>query len=153
MNWKLLGLLAVVMVGSIACDKSKYNTKPSLKLKNISSYVVPVNGSLVIDFDYTDKEGDISNLLVLKKQRMNKRTTATIRDSLGLNVPDIPKYKQGVVEANLSYQLHLVSALNPPTSGNPPKAEPDTLTLKFVLKDKANNDSDTLRIENVIIQR
>ena len=152
MKWKLL-LLLTVMTSLIACDKSKYNTKPSLKLRHISSYIVPVNGSLNIEFDYTDKEGDISNVLILKKERMNKRKVATIRDSLGLPVPDFPKYKQGVVEANLEYQLHLLSAQNPPTTGTPPKAESDTLTLKFVLKDQDNNVSDTVRIENVVILR
>ena len=152
MKWKFFVLLTIT-AGLIACDKSKYNTKPSLKLRHINSYLIPVNGTLNIEFDFTDKEGDISNVLILKKERMNKRKVATIRDSLGLPVPDFPKYKQGVVEANLEYQLHLISAQNPPTTGTPPRAESDTLTLKFVLKDKDNNVSDTVRLENVVIQR
>ena len=152
MKWKFFVLLTIA-AGLIACDKSKYNTKPSLKLRHINSYEIPVNGSMVIEFDYTDKEGDISNQLILKKERNNKRKVATIRDSLALPVPDFPKFKQGVVEANLGYQLYLISAQNPPTTGNPPRAESDSLTLKFVLKDKADNVSDTVVIENVIIHR
>jgi hypothetical protein len=152
MKWKFFALLTIVIC-LVACDKSKFNTKPTLELRSISSKNVPVNGSLSIDFNFTDKEGDISNVLIIKKIRTNKRKVATIRDSLGLAVPDFPKYKQGVVEANLEYQLHLLSAQSPPTTGTPPKAESDSLTLKFVLKDKGNNVSDTVTIENVVIQR
>ena len=152
MKWRFFALL-IIVIGMMSCDKSKFNTKPTLELRSISSKNVPVNGTLSLDFNFTDKEGDISNVLIIKKIRTNKRKVATIRDSLGLAVPDFPKYKQGVIEANLEYQLHLLSAQNPPTTGTPPKAESDSLTLKFVLKDKGNNVSDTVTIENVVIQR
>ena len=152
MKWKLLAVLTI-MTCFVACDKSKFNTKPTLELKFINSYTIPVNGTLNIEFNFTDKEGDISNVLIVKKIRMNKRKVATIRDSLGLPVPDFPKYKQGVIEANLEYQLHLISAQAPPNTGTPPRPESDSLTFKFVLKDKANNVSDTVTLENVIIQR
>ena len=152
MKWKLFALFTLIAAVA-ACDKTKFNTKPSLKLRTINSYLIPINQKLEVDFDYTDKEGDISNVLIIKKIRTNKRVVATLRDSLGLTVPDFPKYKQGVVAASLSYQEHLISAINPPSSGNPPRPENDTLTLKFVLKDKDDNVSDTVTIENVVIQR
>jgi hypothetical protein len=152
MKWKLFVLLTV-MAGLIACDKSKYNTKPSLKLRNISSREIPVGGSMVIEFDYTDKEGDISNQLILKKERNNRRKVSTVRDSLSLPVPDFPKFKQGVVEATLTYQFYLVSAGTPLPANTPTGFESDSLTLKFVLKDKSDNVSDTVVVENVVIQR
>jgi hypothetical protein len=152
MKWNVFALLTIITCLA-ACDKINFNTKPSLELRYISSHVVPVNGSLNLEFDFTDKEGDVDNLLIMKKIRNNKRKVSTVRDSLLLNVPDFPKFKMGVVEANLSYQLHLISAGNPPNTGNPPRPESDSLTLKFVLKDKANNLSDTVTIENVVIMR
>jgi hypothetical protein len=152
MKWKLFASL-IIITFLIACDKSKFNTKPTLELRYINSHTIPVNGTLNIEFNFTDKEGDISNVLIMKKIRTNKRKVSTIRDSLGLVVPDFPKYKQGVVEANLEYQSYLISAQNPPTTGTPPRAESDSLILKFVLKDKANNVSDTVTIDNIIIQR
>src|SRR5438552_14491297 len=120
MNWKLLAI--IFLLGSVvACNKDKYNTKPSLSLKSISTHVVPVNGNLIVDFEFTDKEGDVSNKLFLKKIRNNKRQVSTIRDTITLDVPSFPKHLQGVIEANLSYQGYLISAQNPPLTGNPPR--------------------------------
>jgi hypothetical protein len=152
MKWKILMLLVVVTV-SVACNKNKFNTRPSLTLKSVSSYVVPVNGTLTIEFEFTDKEGDISNLLYLKKIRTNKRAVPTLRDTLSLPVPDFPKNDLGVIRTNLDYQTYLVSAQNPPKVGNPPVNESDSLTLKFALKDKANNVSDTVTINGIVIMR
>ena len=57
-----------MIIVAVSCGKDKFNTKPSLKLKSINSRVIPVNGVLNIEFEFTDKEGDISNLLTLKKK-------------------------------------------------------------------------------------
>jgi hypothetical protein len=153
MRWKFL-LLSVITVSFLAsCDKSKFNTKPSLEFKSMNGNIIPANSALVIQFEYTDKEGDISNSIFIKKIRMNERAVPTIRDTFSLPVPDFPKFSKGVVETILKHQDHLVSATNPPRVGTPPRYENDTLTLKFVLKDKAGNISDTVTIENIIVDR
>jgi hypothetical protein len=144
----------VLVFGTLACNKNKFNTKPSLTLKSINGNFVPVGGMLTVDLDWTDKEGDISNIIMIAKQRTNQVKVPTIRDTLLLPVPEFPEKSQGSIQLRLDYQLHLISALNPPSSGgNPPDLHDDTLILKFALRDRADNTSDTLVSEAIIVQR
>ena len=152
MKWKLL-VLFTVTVSFLACDKGKFNTKPSLELKSVNSHFIPANGALVVQFNFTDKEGDISNKLYVKKIRTNKRVVPTVRDTFSLDVPEFPKHLSGVVQVVLDHPNYLVSASNPPRVGNPPMFENDSLTLKFVLRDLAENVSDTVTVENIIVDR
>ena len=148
--------IAVAVIVIIGCSKDKFQTKPQLSLKSVSNKVVPVNGVLNVELEYTDKEGDVDSLLVIRKERLNKRpVSSTLRDSIKLPVPQFPNKDRGEISMVLSYQQHLIHAqspLNIPNS-NPIQKEPDTLNLKFVLKDKAGNISDTLTINNVIVIR
>lgn len=145
-----LGLMLLVFAD---CSKDKFNTKPTLKLKSISSYIAGSTDAITFQFDFTDKEGDISNVLYVRKLRVNKRVTATVRDSFNLSVPNFPKKPNGIIQVPMDYQNYLISAINPPSSGNPPKAENDTLIFKFVLKDEANNISDTVTTDKIVILR
>ena len=143
-----------VMLLSLACNKDKFETKPSLKLKSQNGDTFSNNQALVVEFDFTDKEGDVNDTLFVKKIRINQRQAAqTLRDSFKLKVPDFPTENEGIIRATLDYQNYLISAINPPVSGNPPKPEPDTLMMKFALKDKAKNISDTVTIGPLYIIR
>lgn len=145
-----LGLALLIVT---ACNKDKFNTKPSLELRSVSSYTAGASDGITFQFNFTDKEGDISNLLYVRKLRINKRVTATVRDSFALAVPNFPKKSNGILQVAMDYQNYLISAINPPSSGNPPKAENDTLIFKFVLKDEANNISDTVTTDKIVVLR
>lgn len=146
--------VSAVLTMVIACSKDKLETKPSLKLKSISVTTVPIGGSLSVQFDFTDKEGDISDTIFVKKVRVNMIVVPTLRDSFELQVPAFPDRSRGVIELQLKYQNHLVSAINPPSSGGtPPNLHDDTLILKFNLRDKAKNVSDTVTTGQIIIVR
>jgi hypothetical protein len=148
----LLYVLALSTV--IACNKDKLETKPSLKLRSISSTVVPINGVLNVQFDFTDKEGDISDTIFVRKIRTNRIVVPTVRDSFALQVPPFPDRSRGIIELQLKYQFHLVSAEQPPSSGgNPPNLHDDTLIFKFALRDKAKNISDTVTTDPIIVVR
>ncbi len=152
MKWKLSAFFLAVVVLA-ACNKDKFNTKPSLKLKSVTDKNVPVNGTMVFNFEFTDKEGDVSDTLFIKRIRTNRRVVPTLRDSLTLQVPNFPKQMEGIIEVVLDYTNYLTSAKNPPSTGNPPRNESDSLTFRFVLKDKQNNKSDTVVVENIVINR
>lgn len=144
MNTKIL--FAIILTGLLsACSKNAYNTKPTLQLTSVSSDVVPFNGTLVVNMKVTDKEGDVTDSLFVKKVRLNKRTTATVRDSFALKIPDAPNSPDGTLEVDLSYQNFLISAQSP--------IENDTLLFKFALKDKAKNVSDTVTTDPIVIIR
>lgn len=149
-----LALLSIVLL-SLACSKDKFGTTPTLRVKSINGNLIPPgqNSGLVVNLEFTDKEGDVNDTLYVRKIRLNQKQVPTIRDSFQLKVPDFPKNTQGELKVYLDYNNYLISAINPPTSGNPPVAEPDTLMIKFALKDKANHISDTVQTGPIIVIR
>ncbi len=149
-----LAVVSIVVL-AVACSKDKFETKPSLKIKSINGNLIPPgqNSGLVVTFEFTDKEGDVDDTLYVKKIRINQRQVATLRDSFKLKVPDFPHNTSGEIKLYMDYQNYLISAISPPTTGNPPVAEPDTLMIRFALKDKANNISDTVQTGPIVVIR
>jgi len=146
--------VAALLTISIACNKDKLETTPSLKLKSINSDVIPVGGNLIVQLDFTDKEGDISDTIFVKKIRTNQIVVPTIRDSFELQVPDFPDRSRGIIQLELKYQNHLLSAINPPSNGGtPPDLHDDTLIFQFALRDKAKHISDTVTTGPIVIVR
>ncbi len=144
MNTKIL--LTVIAFGFMAaCSKNAYNTTPTLKIKSLSGNVIPQNGTLTVDLQVTDKEGDVTDSLFIRKVRLNKKVRPTLRDFFALKIPDAPNTKDGTVRVDLDYQNYLVSATSP--------IENDTLVLKFALKDKANHVSDTVTTGTIVVIR
>lgn len=142
-------LVSLIAAGLLAaCSKDKYNTKPLLVFKSVSTNVVPIGGSLRFEFELFDKEGDISDTFYIKKIRINKLVKTTIRDNVKLAFPKVPNTSKGIVELNLTYQNYLISAINP---GNPPQN--DTLIFKFVIRDQGKNVSDTITSDPIVIIR
>jgi hypothetical protein len=137
-------VLAIAIVCVAACGKDKIATKPSLKIKSISSDVIPANFPLQVGMEFTDKEGDLLNLF-LQKIRINKKVVPTLRDTLSITVPEFTTAQRGEIDLRLDYQNYLVSALNP--------TEDDTLIIRFVLRDKAGNVSDTVSAGTIVVQR
>jgi hypothetical protein len=139
----------------VACGKDRFETKPQLELKSQSTSVVPVQGNLQLVFEFRDKEGDVADTLFYKKERINIRKVETKTDSLQLAIPAIPNTQKGEFVVDFDYQGYLISAIEAPRvpGSTPPQYESDTLNLKFVLKDKAGNKSDTVRINNLIVLR
>jgi hypothetical protein len=151
------GLLIVfsVVLTAVACNKDNFGTTPTLKIKSINGNLIPPgqNSALVVEFEFTDKEGDVSDTLYVKKIRINQKKVATIRDSFTLRVPDFPQNSKGDIKVTLDYNNYLISAINPPTSGNPPVADPDTLMIQFALKDRGNHISDTVQTGPIVVIR
>jgi len=146
--------VSALLTLAIACNKDKLETKPSLKFKSVSSSTVPIGGNLIVQFDFADKEGDISDTIFVRKIRTNQIVVPTIRDSFVLQIPSFSNRSRGVIELQLKYQNHLVSAINPPSSGGtPPNLHDDTLVFKFVLRDKGKNLSDTVTTGPIVVVR
>jgi len=144
----------IIIFGMIACGKDKFQTIPQLTLRTKTPDVVPVNGTLRLNVEYTDKEGDVSDSLFIVRQRLNVRGPLQLPQS-PYDVPDFPHTDKGEFEISLAYQAGLIFGLPPlriPGS-NPVKNEIDTLRLKIVAKDKAGNKSDTLVVDNIYVIR
>src|SRR5215471_13659895 len=87
---RLIFAFVIVCLLVLACSKGKLTTTPKLELKSVSPKIVPVNGTLRVEINVKDKEGDISDTFYVRKIRLNKRVVATLRDSFFYQVPDVP---------------------------------------------------------------
>ncbi len=150
----IITVAVVIALTIIACGKDRFQTVPQLRLKSRSTDVVPINGTLRLNVEYTDKEGDVSDSLLIVRQRLNIRGPVTLPVS-PYKIPDFPKTDKGEFEISLAYQFGLVFGLSPIriTGSNPVRNEIDTLRLKIVARDKAGNKSDTLVVDNVYVTR
>lgn len=153
MKFRLI-IAAVLVFTFIACNKDKFQTKPTISIKSINTEVVPQNGTFIITLECTDKEGDVEDSLILIKKRLNKRVVTTVRDTLRFKIPTFPANSRTEIEAVLDYQ-NILSALNPPNipGSNPIQRELDTLVLRMAVRDKAGNTSDTIESRQIYVIR
>jgi hypothetical protein len=153
MKTKIL-LTFIIALAAFACGKDKFQTIPQLKLKSVNTDVVPLNGNLRLTIEYTDKEGDVDDSLFVVRQRLNSRGPVTLPSAI-YNIPDFPDTNKGEFQVTLEYITQLTAGLSPirVPGSNPARNEPDTLLLKFVAKDKAENKSDTLVVSNIFVTR
>jgi hypothetical protein len=148
-------LISLLLFCLLACNKDKFATKPTLKIKSAPD-IVPVNGILHIVMECTDKEGDTADSIFVRKIRLNRRPGGiTLRDSFALTVPKFPNTPSVEFVLDLDYNQYVISASAPPNvaGSNPPRKESDTLTFKFVAQDKAKHKSDTVTLTPVVVLR
>ena len=105
-------LAVIIVFGIIACGKDKFETVPQLTLRSKTPEVVPVNGTLRLNVEYTDKEGDVSDSLFIVRQRLNVRGPVQLPQS-PYDVPDFPHTDKGEFEISLEYQIGLIFGLPP----------------------------------------
>jgi len=150
----IITVAVIIALTILACGKDRFQTVPQLKLKSRNADVVPANGTLRLNIEYTDKEGDVSDSLLIVRQRLNIRGPVTLAVS-PYKIPEFPKTDKGEFEVSLTYQFGLIFGLSPIriTGSNPVRNEIDTLRLKIVARDKAGNKSDTLVVDNVYVTR
>jgi hypothetical protein len=144
MKLHTLAVLSAVMM-MVACDKDSITTKPQLRIKSISTDLVPLNGSLQFIFEFSDKEGDLSQPLGLEKIS-STCPDASYLDTVKFLFPDIPgtKNTDGVLEVNLNN----INLLPIRCHGQ------DTVeqaVFKFWIKDDAGNVSDTVTTNPITI--
>lgn len=150
----ILLLFTAFVVIIIACNKDKFLTKPTIKIKSLNTEFVPLNGNLIITLECTDKEGDVQDSVIIIKKRLNKRVVPTLRDTLRYKFPVFPNTPRTEVVATLDYQT-ILSASSPPNipGTNPPQKELDTLILKLAVRDRAGHTSDTITTNRIIVYR
>jgi len=149
-----LFVLSALIVVTIACNKDKFQTKPTISVKSINGNFIPLNGTFVITLECTDKEGDVQDSVIIIKKRLNRRVVATIRDTLRYKFPVFPTNTKTQVQATLDYQS-ILSAFNPPTipGSSPPQKEVDTLILRMAVRDNAGHTSDTINSPTIYVFR
>lgn len=149
MNTKILvSAIVTFLIAIIACSKNTYNTKPTLVIKSMNGNIVGNGGLLTIQLQVTDKEGDVTDSLFMRRVRLNKKSTPASNrrsDSFYFKVPDAPNFSDATIQLDLKFADYLVDAITP--------TENDTIVFKFALRDKAKNVSDTITTEPIVVLR
>jgi hypothetical protein len=151
---KRIIVFSLLAAAVVSCNKDKFQTKPQIKIKSTNyEDVVPRTGTLRITLEFTDKEGDVSDSILIVRERLNIKSPV-VPPLLPYKIPSFPNSKQGEIQVDLDYDFGLTTGLLPiPVPGSTPQQnEPDTMTLKFVVRDKAGNKSDTAFL-GIIVNR
>lgn len=138
--------IAVLVFG---CGKDKFTTKPQLKYKSVNNKKISGGQTLVFKLDLTDKEGDFTTLLGVKRFEPGC-PASDFTDSLKFVIPpDFLKTKgnHGEVVVTLDQNNRGSNACFLPGGAT----RPDTAVFKFWTRDKAGNTSDTAVSEQIII--
>lgn len=126
-----------------ACNKNKFNTVPSLKFKSVNTTALRNGEDLRFILSFTDAEGDLTDTIFVQK-------IVKVCPVGGLNgsfkqpykLPEFPTTKNQKGDISVTYSY---------TDVNPKCSRNDTATFKFVLKDKAQNKSDTVTSPPIVI--
>ena len=142
-------LLLAIPVIFYGCTKETYTSKPQISIKSINSTTLSTGSLLLIDINFTDKEGDIQDTLWVQKVSKNCPTTPGVQYISKNKVPDFTPTPnlQGVLEIGYGYNANISGYNTISGCGN----KTDTAYFRFWLRDKANNVSDTLTSPNIIL--
>jgi len=151
---RILVVFIALVVVAVACNKDKFQTKPTISVKSINTDFIPLNGTFLITLDCTDREGDVQDSVIIIKRRLNQRVVTTVRDTLRYKFPVFPTSTRTQVQVTLDYQS-ILSAISPPVipGSNPPRREEDTLILRMAVRDNAGHTSDTIESPRIRVYR
>ncbi len=124
----------------LSCKKDKFNTIPSLKFESVNTTQLHQGESIIFTLSFTDAEGDLTDTMFITKFEPNC-SSSRFNASYPLPVFPTGKNQKGDVIVTFDY------------NGVSPKCFPqnDTAVFKFVMKDKAQNISDTVVSPTIVI--
>ena len=148
MKTKLLILLAIPVL-FYACKKDTYTTKPQISIKSINATTLNQGDLLLFSLNFTDKEGDIQDTLWIQKISRNCPGTPGTQFISKNKVPDFTATAnlKGTLEFGYAYNANIQGYSTITGCGT----KNDTAYFKFWLKDKAQNVSDTITSDNIIL--
>lgn len=138
----LLSIFIFILAG---CKKDKFTTAPQLKYKGSNTKKLRIGETLTMTLGFSDLEGDLSDSLYLEKFEPR---CANSRFKKMYKIPSFPssKNQEGEFLVTLGYNDGFNVEVNAPRCGRN-----DTCIFRFVLKDKAQNKSDTVSSDPIII--
>ncbi|MBA4198727.1 MAG: hypothetical protein C0459_14355 [Chitinophaga sp.] len=143
MKTKLL-IVAVIMFAISACKKDQFTSKPQLSFKSINTTTISSGDILNFNITFTDAEGDIQDTLWIQKVSKTCPNIPGSGFTQKYKVPDFPAVKNLKGYFDLSFIYGSNAALPTAISITGCGSKNDSSYFRFVLKDKAQNVSDTL---------
>lgn len=152
---KLVLYSTLFLILFAACNKDKFQDKPTIEIKSINpSQVSAFSGSYTeILLDFTDKQGDLDTVFMYNVW-FNSRGRTAAHPFLSYGIPDFPEKTKGQIKLTLDAATTLVAAGQPISQPDAPNGkEPDTIAFKIIVKDKAGHVSDTATTGQLVIER
>ena len=148
MKTKILILLAIPVI-FYACKKDTYTAKPQISIKSVSSSKLTQGELLIFQLNFTDAEGDIQDTIWVQKISRTCPGTAGAQFISPNRIPDFTPVSnlKGILEIGYAYNSNVQGY--PTISGCGTKN--DTTFFRFWMKDKANNRSDTISSDNIVL--
>lgn len=143
MRYAIIFTISILILAS--CNKDKYTTAPQLKFKSANTKGLHRGEILTFTLSFTDAEGDLTDTMFI--DQFEPRCVNS-RLSRKYQLPAFPnsKNQSGDLLVTFGYEVNgTVPIRTPKCSRN------DTCIFKFVLKDKAQNKSDTAYSDPVVI--
>jgi hypothetical protein len=143
--------LCLVLAGLIflACNKDKFQTKPTIEVKSLSTKEVPApNGTMDVRLTFTDKEGDLgTGILTYIRVRTNGTPipnpgTYDKIDTIRTPIPDFPVKNKGEIDIHFDYNF-----MDEDPNRN------DTMFFKITVMDLEGNTSDTISTPLVVARQ
>lgn len=133
------------MVVAIGCSKDKYQTKPSLEIKEVNTSDVQVGQTFTVTLKYTDKEGDVAGAHIGVAKVTTNCALSNFIDTLKYSVSgDVPSTSNQKGEIDIIFPYIFV---------NPFCAFDDSAVFKFWITDGGGNRSDTATTGLIVIRK
>ena len=152
MKTKILILLLAAFIFN-ACSKDKFQNKPVLKFKSVSTNDIKSGDEVIFNIEVSDKQGDLISDTVFYWKKVSFVSDSNNIDATAVPLPtDLP----GIKKFDAEFQLMLIngSGYGSGTDISPATIRRinDSCVFKFWAKDLANNVSDTITSPPIIIQ-
>lgn len=151
---KRIFVLCALALAIAACNKDKVESTPHLKFKSFNKTLIDSNDTeLDVTLEFTDQEGDLDSVFITR-QRLNK-SRPSYSDYAYDGVPSFGNQTRGELFVSIPVRDQLLfnlSSIRIPGS-SPARYEPDTLLMRFYVKDKAGHTSDTTAPKQLIVIR
>lgn len=127
------------------CAKDKFTTAPQLTFKSVNTDRLQVGERLQITLSFTDAEGDISDSIYVE-QVPDPRCPAGGGFKAMYKIPSFPTAKNLKGDIQITYGYRVSPQLREPLCNFS-----DTCYFRFMLKDKAQNKSDTISTSRIVL--
>ena len=143
-------LIAVICLAICGCKKNSFTTVPQLKYKSVNTTHLDPNKLIEFKLSFTDAEGDLLDTVFIEKTGA-KCEASNVK--LKYAFPQVPgsKITSGDLLISFANGINIDRYQN--LSVAPRCDYNDTCYFRFVLKDKAQNKSDTVNSETIIIYK
>ena len=139
-------LIALVSLIFLSCNKDTFSSTPKLTYKSVNTKRLDHNQIIKFNLSFTDLEGDVIDTLFVQKVSLNCPNSGF---SFPYPIPSFPTSTKLKGDILVSYS----NGLNNPPYTNIAFGctKNDSCYFKFMMKDKANHKSDTVRSETIVI--